>query len=198
MPELPAPGWKVLTSDYDPATSMGILGTGRQRDFVQRALATPDFTILEGPPGSGKTTGIVELILQLLERDPATRILVCGNTYAAIDNVIEKLAAKDHQIDIVKVGQRGGYHDERRLHNRSEALAHALNISFDEAAALVANAASVTCGTVMGISNHPWFNYSREPEDPMTRLAPWDYFIVDESSKTPVQEFLMPALLARL
>ena len=197
MPELPTPDWKVLTSDYDPATGEGILGTGRQRDFVQRALATPDFTILEGPPGSGKTTGIVELILQLLERDPATRILVCGNTYAAIDNVIEKLAAKDPQIDIVKVGQRGGYHDERRLHNRAEALAHTLNISFDEAASLLANAASVTCGTVMGISNHPWFDYSKAPEDPMTRLAPWDYFIVDESSKTPVQEFLMPALLAR-
>jgi len=197
MPELPAPGWKVLTSDYDPTTGVGILGTGRQRDFVQRALATPDFTILEGPPGSGKTTGIVELILQLLERDPATRILVCGNTYAAIDNVIEKLAAKDPQIDIVKVGLRGGYHDDRRLHNRAEALAQTLNIPFDEAAALVAKAASVTCGTVMGISNHPWFDYSKAPEDPMTRLAPWDYFIVDESSKTPVQEFLMPALLAR-
>jgi len=80
MPELPTPDWKVLTSDYDPATRKGILGTGRQRDFVQRALATPDFTILEGPPGSGKTTAIVELIRQLLEREPATRILVCGNT----------------------------------------------------------------------------------------------------------------------
>ena len=197
MPELPTPDWKVLTSDYDPATREGILGTGRQRDFVQRALATPDFTILEGPPGSGKTTAIVELIRQLLERDPATRILVCGNTYAAIDNVIEKLAEQDPQVDIVKVGLRGGYHDERRLHNRAEALAQAVNISFDEAANLLATAASVTCGTVMGISNHPWFAYSRAPEDPMTRVAPWDYFIVDESSKTPVQEFLMPALLAR-
>lgn len=197
MPELPEPNWKVLTSDYDPTTGKGILGTGRQRDFVQRALATPDFTILEGPPGSGKTTAIVELILQLLERDPSTRILVCGNTYAAIDNVIEKLADKDPGIDIVKVGQRGGYHDERRLHNRAEGMAQTLNMQFDEAGAIVANAASVTCGTVMGISNHPWFDYSRAPEDPMTRLAPWDYFIVDESSKTPVQEFLMPALLAR-
>lgn len=197
LPELPAPTWKVLTSDYDPATGKGILGTGRQRDFVQRALATPDFTILEGPPGSGKTTAIVELILQLLERDPATRILVCGNTYAAIDNVIEKLADKDPGIDIVKVGERGGYHDERRLHNRAESLAQNLSMQFGEAESLVANAASVTCGTVMGISNHPWFDYSRAPEDPMTRLAPWDYFIVDESSKTPVQEFLMPALLAR-
>lgn len=197
MPELPTPDWKVLKSDYDPATGKGILGTGRQRDFVQRALATPDFTILEGPPGSGKTTAIVELILQLLQRDPATRILVCGNTYAAIDNVIEKLGDKDSAIDIVKVGLRGGYHDERRLHNRAEALAQAVNMSFDEAASLVANAASVTCGTVMGISNHPWFDYSKAPEDPMTRAAPWDYFIVDESSKTPVQEFLMPALLAR-
>ena len=40
--------WKVLTDDkYD--------GTLEQREFVQRALSTPDFAILQGPPGSGKT-----------------------------------------------------------------------------------------------------------------------------------------------
>lgn len=197
MPELSVPDWKVLVNDYDPRTKKGILGTGRQREFVQRALATPDFTILEGPPGSGKTTAIVELILQLLEREPSTRILVCGNTYAAIDNVIEKLSEKDKSVDIVKVGQRGGYHDERRLHIRAKLLAKNMNIPVEEAERLLATAATVTCGTVMGISNHPWFSKSRHPEDPMTRNAPWDYFIVDESSKTPVQEFLMPALLAR-
>ena len=40
-------------------------GTKEQRKFIHQAINTPDFAILEGPPGSGKTTVILELICQL-------------------------------------------------------------------------------------------------------------------------------------
>ena len=50
--------WFVLDDDrWD--------GTLEQREFVSSALGTRDFAFLEGPPGSGKTHAICELVLQL-------------------------------------------------------------------------------------------------------------------------------------
>jgi hypothetical protein len=56
-----ASGWMVLTDAARP-------GTDEQRRFVELAMATPDFVFLEGPPGSGKTTAICELVLQLAQQ----------------------------------------------------------------------------------------------------------------------------------
>ena len=46
--------WTVLTGDSD--------GTEEQRMFVTACSLTPDFAILQGPPDSGKTTAIIELM----------------------------------------------------------------------------------------------------------------------------------------
>lgn len=64
-------------------------GTEEQRRFVAMALGTPDFAILEGPPGSGKTTAICELIAQLTRR--GQRVLLVASTHVAVDNVLERL-----------------------------------------------------------------------------------------------------------
>jgi hypothetical protein len=64
-------------------------GTDEQRIFVNRALATPDFAVLEGPPGSGKTTAICELIVQLARR--GKRVLLVASTHVAVDNVLKRL-----------------------------------------------------------------------------------------------------------
>lgn len=64
-------------------------GTAEQRRFVEIALATPDFAVLEGPPGSGKTTAICELIVQLAHR--GLRTLLVASTNVAVDNVLERL-----------------------------------------------------------------------------------------------------------
>ena len=50
--------WRFLIDDTRA-------GCNQQRDFVEKALATPDFAFLWGPPGSGKTTAICELVAQL-------------------------------------------------------------------------------------------------------------------------------------
>ncbi|MBT7618735.1 MAG: AAA family ATPase [Calditrichaeota bacterium] len=79
--------WMFLKpgSDSEPLRK----GTDEQRRFVSIALATPDFALLEGPPGSGKTTAICELILQTLKRDQ--RILLVASTHVAVDNVLERI-----------------------------------------------------------------------------------------------------------
>ena len=64
-------------------------GTPAQRRFVNAALETPDFALLEGPPGSGKTTAICELIAQLTRE--GKRVLLVASTHVAVDNVLERL-----------------------------------------------------------------------------------------------------------
>lgn len=77
-------------------------GTVQQRQFVQKALGTPDFAFLEGPPGSGKTHAICELVLQLVDR--GKNVLLCSTTHVAVDNVLERLAGKFDQVEAVRIG----------------------------------------------------------------------------------------------
>jgi hypothetical protein len=62
-------------------------------------------------------------------------------------------------------------------------------------------AANLTCGTTMGIVNHPLFRGRDEDmqvwERPITTMPHWDVLIVDEASKTLIQEFMVPALMAK-
>lgn len=64
-----------------------------QQECVVKALSTPHFSVIQGPPGSGKTTVIATLIRHTLDR--GGRILVVSPTHVAVDNVVEKLASSD-------------------------------------------------------------------------------------------------------
>ncbi|WP_045116412.1 AAA domain-containing protein [Plesiocystis pacifica] len=81
-----------------PATPGSALrdGTDEQRRFVEIAMGTPDFALLEGPPGSGKTTAICELIVQLARENK--RVLLVASTNVAVDNVLERLIAWEEQL----------------------------------------------------------------------------------------------------
>ena len=77
--------WKILTdNDKD--------GVDEQREFVSKGIQTKDFALMEGPPGSGKTTTIIELIMQFTAE--GKRVLLCSATHAAIDNVIERIKGR--------------------------------------------------------------------------------------------------------
>jgi len=77
--------WQILTDETKD-------GIEEQRDFVSKAMQTKDFALMEGPPGSGKTTTIIELILQYAAE--GKRVLLCSATHAAIDNVIERIKGR--------------------------------------------------------------------------------------------------------
>jgi ATP-dependent RNA/DNA helicase IGHMBP2 len=62
-----------------------------QLEAVALALAAKDFAIIHGPPGTGKTTAVVELILQAVAR--GERVLACAPSNLAVDNLLEKLLA---------------------------------------------------------------------------------------------------------
>lgn len=203
---LPDDGWRALT---DASRS----GTDEQRSFVQKALGSPDFAFLQGPPGSGKTTAICEIVQQLVEK--GERVLLCASTHVAIDNVLERLLESASPIDAVRIGKLDKVDDKvqaTQLDERVNALVAAWrrqpamgkygDAELEKMAErTVIMAANLTCGTTMGIVNHPLFRGRDEDlqvwERPITTMPHWDMLIVDEASKTLIQEFLVPALMAK-
>ena len=58
---------------------------------IELALGNSGLMVIEGPPGTGKTRLIAELVYQLLRSDPRKRILIASQTNAAVDNALERI-----------------------------------------------------------------------------------------------------------
>lgn len=63
----------------------------RQRLAVEYGVSDAPLFLLKGPPGTGKTTIIVEIIRQAIHK--GQRVLLTSQTHQAVENVLEKLHA---------------------------------------------------------------------------------------------------------
>lgn len=61
---------------------------GSQKDAVRFALEN-QVSVIHGPPGTGKTYTVVEIVRQLVNK--GERVLVCGPSNISVDNVLERL-----------------------------------------------------------------------------------------------------------
>ena len=71
-----------------------------QEDAVNQVLRTKDVAIVHGPPGTGKTTTLVEAIRETLMRE--SQVLVCAQSNMAVDWISEKLV--DRGINVLRIG----------------------------------------------------------------------------------------------
>ncbi|KAK8874112.1 DNA helicase [Apiospora arundinis] len=71
-----------------------------QKDAIRFALASKEIALIHGPPGTGKTHTLIELILQMVKRN--LRILVCGPSNISVDNIVERLSP--HKLPILRLG----------------------------------------------------------------------------------------------
>ena len=65
-------------------------GVETQRKAVFTGLSCPDISLIRGPPGTGKTTVICEIIQQLAV-EQGLRVLMVAPTHVAVDNVLERI-----------------------------------------------------------------------------------------------------------
>lgn len=86
--------------------------------ILSKALGVQDVLAVEGPPGTGKTKLIGEIIVQWLRRNPGHRILLSSQTHIALDNVIERILQLDASVDIIRIGRT----DDARISEQSAAL----------------------------------------------------------------------------
>ncbi|XP_032438260.1 DNA-binding protein SMUBP-2 isoform X2 [Xiphophorus hellerii] len=61
-----------------------------QREAVSFALSQRELAVVHGPPGTGKTTTVVEIILQAVKQ--GQKVLCCAPSNVAVDNLVERLA----------------------------------------------------------------------------------------------------------
>lgn len=71
-----------------------------QEQAVNNVLRAKDVAVVHGPPGTGKTTTLVEAIYETLHREP--QVLVCAQSNMAVDWISEKLV--DRGVKVLRIG----------------------------------------------------------------------------------------------
>ena len=79
-----------------------------QEDGVNKVLCAKDVAIVHGPPGTGKTTTLVEAINETLRRE--SQVMVCAQSNMAVDWISEKLV--DRGIHVLRIGNPAKVNDK--------------------------------------------------------------------------------------
>ncbi len=79
-----------------------------QEEAVNKVLHTKDVAIVHGPPGTGKTTTLVEAVYETLHRE--NQVLVCAQSNMAVDWISEKLV--DRGVSVLRIGNPSRVNDK--------------------------------------------------------------------------------------
>jgi superfamily I DNA and/or RNA helicase len=89
---------RVATFGFDPVALPWLNST--QEKAVNEVLRAKDVIVVHGPPGTGKTTTLVEAIFETLKRE--NQVLVCAQSNMAVDWISEKLV--DRGVSVLRIG----------------------------------------------------------------------------------------------
>ncbi len=96
-------------ANFSPSTSITIAELNNsQNEALNNVIQAQDVAIIHGPPGTGKTTTVVQAIKETLQKE--TQVLVCAPSNAAVDLLAEKLLLEG--ISVVRIGHPARVTDE--------------------------------------------------------------------------------------
>lgn len=183
-----------------------------QRKIVEDVMNSKDIFYIQGPPGTGKTTVIKEIILQQLNMNSNSNILITSQTNVAVDNVLKGLEEYRYEIDkkellrcgndekiAVEIKEYGFDHimenykkefkelkvnneDERKIKEIWEGYINETQKLKNELGELLLRSKRIVGATCVGIAN------KKIGLENMT----FDLVIVDEASKALPAEILIP------
>jgi superfamily I DNA and/or RNA helicase len=81
-----------ITGDWKPATELNL----SQWKALEKIISTQDVGNIHGPPGTGKTTTLVQAIKHTVHEEK--QVLVCAPSNAAVDLLAEKLTEQGLQV----------------------------------------------------------------------------------------------------
>ena len=113
------------TESYDPVLPESISFFNPnlnewQKEAVAKAMGAKDVFILHGPPGTGKTTALIELIRQTVKQDKFVFATAPSNT--ACDHLLEQLTQAE--IPALRLGHPARIMEHLRKHTLDYKLAH--------------------------------------------------------------------------
>ncbi len=94
--------YEIKLPEFDKKTDLVKIEklNASQNEAVQKIIAAKDIAIIHGPPGTGKTTTLVQAIRQTLKNEK--QVLVCSSSNTAVDLLTEKLHREG--ITVLRLG----------------------------------------------------------------------------------------------
>lgn len=181
--------WLGLTPPTKPqSTPTPLLAAGlteEQQLILGKILAAPDYFLLWGPPGTGKTSVMLRHLVGHLLQETSENILILAYTNRAVDEICESIEkVTEHPFkDYLRIGSRYGTapsFQQQLLSVRSE--------QYDSRAGLIQllGETRIFVGTVAGVGG----------KEDLFKLKQFDRIIIDEASQ--ILEPLLLGLLCRI
>ena len=83
-----------------------------QNAAMRDVIGSYELTVIHGPPGTGKTTTLVQTVKQLLQAEPT--VLLCAPSNTAVDLLTERVAAEG--INVLRIGNISRVDDDVLSH----------------------------------------------------------------------------------
>ncbi|XP_011306724.1 putative helicase mov-10-B.1 [Fopius arisanus] len=172
--------WVNKTIEDNPEQQQAIIN-------ILSKNSKPDPYILFGPPGTGKTSTLIEAILQIYKRDSSTRVLICTPSNSAADEIALKLLRHTPEV-IPENALYRLYSASRSIDDVHDSIKGASNLASDEAVFLAKSVfltkkiVIVTLSTAMRV-----YNYELKENH-------FSYLFIDEAGQASEPQTLIPLL----